>query len=177
MAQGDAALTQGEAHRRRGGFWLSVGLDLGVIAGLIALMCGVPPLDPGRAEGRYFGTFLAFAWWLGLMVWALGIVRRQGSRFTVRTLVVLSAMVAAFLGLCRILPPTIPVMFGAAGFSAMMLYEAHRPGVDASIGTGPFRGRVGRAVMLVGGLLFVAHFARILGLTALVALGLLKPPA
>jgi hypothetical protein len=177
MAQGDAVLTQGQAHRRRGGFWLSVELDLGVIAGLTALMCGVPPLDPGRFEGRYFGTFLTFAWCLGLMVWALGVVRRHGSRFTVRTLVVLTAMVAVFLGLCRILPPTVPVMLGAAGLSAMMLYEAHRPGADASMGAEPFRGLVGRAIMLGGGLLFLAHFARILGLTALVALGLLKPPA
>src|SRR5262249_28718589 len=97
---GEGIHSRGEARRLRGRPWLMLGLDLIVLAGLVVLMCGVPWLDPGRYEGRLFGTFLVTAWCLGLMVWALGIVRQHGSRFTLRTLILLTAAVAVFLGLC-----------------------------------------------------------------------------
>jgi hypothetical protein len=63
---------------------------------LVALMSGVPWLDPTAYEGRVCGT-LTLAWCLGLLVWLLGIVRRHRSRFSLRSLVILTAFVAVFL--------------------------------------------------------------------------------
>ena len=96
----------------------------GSASGIIVLMQEVRWLNPTAYEGRTFGDFLTFAWCAGLLVLALGVVRRHGSHFTLHTVVVVTVVIAVYLGLCQILSPVIPTCFGAAGLSAVMLYEA-----------------------------------------------------
>jgi hypothetical protein len=176
VKQGDELSSQGEWRRPPRRPWQALGIYLITLSGLVGLMHGVPWLDPARYEGRLFGTLMTFGWCLSLLVWALGVVRRYGSRFTLRTLVILTAVVAVYLGLCRTVSPFIPTTVGAAGLSVMMLYEAQRCRADAGTGPEPYRGWVSRAIMALGGLLFLAHFSRLWGLAALISLGVLRQP-
>jgi hypothetical protein len=104
------------------------------------------------------------------------VVRRYRSRFTLRTLVILTAVVAVYLGLCQTVSPFIPTTVGAAGLSLMMIYEAQRSRADAGTVAEPFRGWFNRALMALGGLLFLAHFSRLWVLAALISLGVLRQP-
>jgi hypothetical protein len=117
---------------------------------------------------------MTVAWCAGLLVLALGITRRHRSRFTLRTLALLIAVIAVYLGLCRTVHPVIPTGFLAYALSVVMLYEAHRASVDDRAGCLPFRGRLSRAIIVVGGLIFLAHFCRVLGIVALMHWGVLK---
>jgi hypothetical protein len=99
----------------------------------------------------------------------LGVVRRHNSRFTLRTLTILTATIAVYLGLCQALHPAIPTMTVAAGLSMAMLYEVQRIGTERR----PFRGQLNRVVMAVGGLIVLAHCVRVLGFFVLARVGLL----
>ena len=153
--------SRGQSLRPRGHPWRELGMYLITLSGLVALMQGVPWLDPTRYEGRLCGTAITFGWCLSVLVWALGVVRRYRSRFTLRTLVILTAVVAVYLGLCQTVSPFIPTTVGAAGLSLMMIYEAQRSRADAGTVAEPFRGWFNRALMALGGLLFLAHFSRL----------------
>jgi 4-hydroxybenzoate polyprenyltransferase len=102
----------------------------------------------------------------------LGIVRRHNSRFTLRTLAILTAAIAVYLGLCQAIRPVIPTLIVAAGLSIAMLYEVQRIGTEHQ----PFRGQLSRVVMTVGGLIFLAHCIRVLGFFVLVCVGLVGTP-
>jgi hypothetical protein len=70
--------------------------------------------------------------------------RRHGSRFTLRALVMLTAVLARFLGLCQAIGPVVPTLFAAAGLSVAMLCEAQHFGWNTEDGARPYRGRVSR---------------------------------
>jgi hypothetical protein len=151
--------------------WLILASYLAVLAILIILMQNVPRLDP--SGGRYLGTAMVVAWCAGLGVLLLGVVRRHNSRFTLRTLTILTAVIAVYLGLCQAVYPVIPTMIVAAGLSIAMLYEVQRIGTEHQ----PFRGQLSRVVMAVGGLVCLAHCVRVLGLFVLVRAGLVGMPS
>jgi len=123
--------------------------------GVVVVLIG----DPSRFETRTLGTAMVAAWCAGLGVLLLGVVRRHNSRFTLRTLCILAALIAVYLGLCQAVQPVIPTMIVAAGLSIAMLYEVQRIGTEAQ----PYRGRLSRVIMAVGGLIFLAHAVRVLG--------------
>jgi hypothetical protein len=156
--------------RRR--LWLVPVGYLGVLAVLIVLMQSVRLLDPTGYEGRSTGAAMTAAWCAGLGVFLLGVVRRHNSRFTMRTLAILTAVVAVYLGLCRALNPVIPTLIAAAGFSLAMLREVQ----IADGKPRPFRGPLSRAVMAAGGLFFLAHALRVLGYVVLISTGVVKVP-
>jgi hypothetical protein len=153
------------AHRRPS---LVLASYLVVLAVLIALMQNVAWLYPSGFMGKYLGTAMVVAWCAGLGVLLLGVVRRNNSRFTLRTLTVLTATFAVYLGLCQTIHPMIPTMIVAAGLSIAMLYEVQRIGTEHQ----PFRGPLDRVVMAVGGLIFLAHCVRVLGFFVLAWVGL-----
>ena len=118
MAQGDKAISQFDARRAVPHHWRAFGLYLIAPSTLVALMWGgIPWLDPTGYEGRMYGTFMTFAWCSGLLVWALGIVRRYRSQFNLRSLVILTAVIAVFLGMCRTVDPVIPTTVAAGALS------------------------------------------------------------
>jgi amino acid transporter len=104
-----------------------------VIATLIALMQSIQWLDRGSSRGRYFGTAMTAAWCAGLGTLLLGFVRQHGSRFTLRTLVILVAVIAVYLGVCQAVHPVIPTMLVAAGLSVAMLHEVQRVGTERQV--------------------------------------------
>jgi hypothetical protein len=116
---------------------------------------------------------MTVAWCAGLVVLAFGVARRHRSRFTLRTLALLIAFTGVYLGLCRTLHPVIPTGFLAYALSAVMLYEAHLASVDDRFGCLPFRGRLSRAIMVVGGVIFFANACRMLGILTLIRCGVL----
>jgi hypothetical protein len=130
-------------------------------------------LDPSGFETRNLGAAMVAAWCAGLAVLLLGVVRRHASRFTLRTLGILIAVIAVYLGLCQAVHPVIPALIVAAGLSVTMLNAAPRTGTESR----PYRGRLSRAIMAVGGVFFLAHCLRVLGLILLSKLGLLSLPA
>jgi hypothetical protein len=174
MAQAEEALTVAEGTRPRS--WLVLKVYLISVAALIALM-QIPGLDPTGFHGRALAVTMTVTWCAGLLVLTLGVVRRHRSRFTLRTLAVLTAVIAVFLGLCQAVHPVIPTGLLACALSVVMLYEAHRAGADDRAGCLPFRGRVSRAIMAVGGLILLAHFSRVLGILALMHWGVLRSPS
>ena len=152
--------------------WLGFTVYLISVAALIALM-QIPRLDPFGFRGRPIAVSMTGAWCAGLLVLALGVTSRHRSRFTLRTLSLLIAVIAVYLGLCRTVHPVIPTGFLAYALSVVMLYEAHRASVDDRFGRLPFRGRLSRAIMAVGGLVFFATFCRGLGILTLIHCGVL----
>ena len=152
--------------------WLDLKFYLISVAALIALM-QIPRLDPTGFHGRPIAVSMTVAWCAGLVVLGLGIARRHRSRFTLRTLTLLIAFIAVYLGVCRTLHPVIPTGFLAYALSVMMLYEAHLASVDDRFGCLPFRGRLSRAIMVVGGLIFFANVCRMLGILTLIRCGIL----
>jgi hypothetical protein len=128
----------------------------------------VPWLDPGGFQGRFVGAAMTAAWCAGLGVLILGIVRQHASRFTLRSLLMLIAAIAIFLGACQAVHPVVPTMSVAATLSVAMLYEAQR------LERRPYRGWISRVIMAVGGSLFLAHAIRILGYMAAMRLGVLR---
>jgi hypothetical protein len=153
--------------------WLVIGCYLVVLAVLIILMQNVPLLDPSGFEGRNLGIAMVVAWCAALGVLLLGVIRRHNSRFTLRTLVILTAAIAVYLGLCQALHAVIPTMAVASGLSAVMLFEVQRIGTEAT----PFRGQHSRIVMAAGGLIFLSHCIRVLGYFMLIQLGLVAMPS
>ncbi len=153
--------------------WLVLASYLVVVAVLIILMQNVERLYPSGFVGKYLGTAMVVAWCAGLGVLLLGVVRRHNSRFTLRTLTVLTAAFAVYLGLCQAVHPVIPTMIVAAGLSTAMLYEVQRIGTKSQ----PFRGPLSRLVMTVGGLIFLAHCVRVLGFFVLGRVGLVGTPS
>jgi len=141
-----------------------------VLVVLIILMQNVRWLDPGGFAGRYLGTAMVVAWCAGLGVLLLGVVRRHNSQFTLRTLAILTAAFAVYLGLCQALHPVIPTLVVAGGLSIAMLYEVQRIGTEPQ----PFRGQLSRVVMAVGGLIFLAHCVNVLGFFVLARVGLVE---
>jgi hypothetical protein len=173
MAHAEEASSVAGGTRPRS--WLDFKVYLISVAALNALM-QVPQLDPVRFQGRHLAIPMAVVWCAGLLVLALGVIMWHRSRFTLRTLALLIAAIAVYLGLCRAVHPLIPAGFLAYALSVVMLYEAHRASVDGRFGCRPFRGRLSRAIMVVGGLIFLAHFCRVLGILALMHWGVLKSP-
>jgi len=146
--------------------WLVLKVYMISVPALIALM-QIPRLDPTGFHGRALAVFMTVAWCAGLLVLTLGVVRRHRSRFTIRTLAVLIAVIAAYLGLCQAVHPVIPTGLLASSLSVVMLHEAHSAGAEDQAGCLPFRGRVSRVIMAVGGLMILAHFCRVLCILAL----------
>jgi hypothetical protein len=153
--------------------WLVLASYLVVLAVLIILMQNVERMYPSGFVGKYLGTAMVVAWCAGLGVLLLGVVRRHNSRFTLRTLTVLTTAFAVYLGLCQAVHPVIPTMIVAAGLSTAMLYEVQRNGTKSH----PFRGPLSRLVMAVGGLIFLAHCVRVLGILVLIRVGLAEVPS
>jgi hypothetical protein len=83
---------------------------------------------------------------------------RVGSSWSVRS----------FIGMCRAVHLVIPTMMVASGLSMAMLYEVQRIGTESQ----PYRGRVSRVIMAVGGLILLAHAVRVLGFMLMNRLGL-----
>ena len=147
--------------------WLVFKVFVMSVAALIALML-IPRLAPAEFHGLPLAVSMTVAWCAGLLVLALGVTRRHRSRFTLRTVALLIALIAVYLVLCRTLHPVIPTGFLAYALSVVMLYEAHRASVDDRFGRLPFRGRLSRAIMVVGGLIFFANVCRMLGILILI---------
>jgi ABC-type enterochelin transport system permease subunit len=173
MTDNDVADLAASVLRLRGRPWLVLVSYLVVLAVLISLMQNVRWLDLSGMAGRHLGTAMVAAWCSGLGVLLLGVVRRHNSRFTLRTLSVLTAAIAVYLGSCQALHPVIPTLIVAAALSITMLYAAQRIGTELQ----PFRGRLSRVIMAVGGLIFLAHCVRVLGFFVLVRLGLVGAPS
>ena len=114
------------------------------------------------------GAAMVAMWCAGLGLVLLGIVRQHNSRFKLRTLAILTAVIAVYLGMCQAIHPVIPTIIVAAGLSMAMLYEVQRKGTE----TKPYRGPICRVIMAVGGLVFLAHAVRVLGFMLLIRLGL-----
>ena len=167
---GEALSVTGGAHPSS---WLVFKAYLISVVALIALM-QVPGLDPTGFHGRPLAVSMTVAWCAGLLVLALGLIKQHRSRFTLRTLALLTAVIAVYFGLCQTVHPVVPTALLASALSVVMLYEAHRASVDDRAGCLPFRGRLSRAIMVVGGLIFLAHFCRVLGIVALMHWGVLK---
>jgi hypothetical protein len=117
---------------------------------------------------------MTVAWCAGLLVLALGVIGRHRSRFTLRNLALLIAFIAVYLALCRTFHPMIPTGLLAYALSVLMLYEAHRASVDDRFGRHPFRGRLSRAIMAVGGVIFLAILSLLLGIQAMIQCGILR---
>ena len=171
MAHAEEASSVGGGTRPRSWFVFNVWLIS--VAALIALML-IPRLASAGFHGRLLAVPMTVAWCAGLLVLALGVIRRHRSRFTLRTLVLLIAFIAVYLGMCRTLPPVIPTGFLAYALSVVMLSEAHRASVDDRFGRHPFRGQLSRAIMVVGGVIFLAGFCLVLGVITLIQCGILK---
>jgi hypothetical protein len=152
--------------------WLGFKFYLISVVALNVVM-QVPQLDPVRFQGRPLAIPLAVVWCAGLLVLALGVVMRHRSRFTLRTLALLIAGIAVYLGLCRAVHPLMPIGFLAYALSVVMLYEAHLASVDDRFGCLPLRGRLSRAIMAAGGVIFLALFCRVLGVIILKQCGVL----
>ena len=148
--------------------YLAIAAYLVVIATLIALTETFPRLDPGGYVGRYVGTGMVAAWCAGLGVLLLGFVRRHNSRFSLKTLSILIAVIAIYLGACQAVRPVFPTLIAAAGLSVAMLYEVQVVGNESL----PYRGRLSRTIMAVGGLTFLAHAVRVIAYFAVFQLGL-----
>lgn len=146
--------------------WLVLSGYLFAIAVLVGLMESDPWLDPTSSQGGAMGTAMIVAWCLGLGVLTLGAIRHHRSRFRVRTLCLLTVAVAVYLGLWRAIHPVFPTMLVAAGLSVAMLLEAQRGG-----GPRPLRGQLCRGLMMIGGLLFLAHVSRVIMFLGLLRLG------
>ncbi len=97
------------------------------------------------------GAAMVAAGCAGLGALLLGVVRRHNSRFTLKTLAILTAVIAVYLGMCQAVHPVIPTMIVAAGLSMAMLYAVQRIGTE----TQPYRGPICRVIMAVGGLVFL----------------------
>ena len=103
-------------------------LALGV---LIIGMNNIRWFDPSRIEGQLIATaMIVSSVGPGLGVLLLGFVRRHRSRFKLKTLLIVTAAIAVYLGLCRAINPVIPTILIAGELSIMMLYEAQRTGGD-----------------------------------------------
>jgi hypothetical protein len=161
------ATLAGKVLRPRWRPWLVLAGYFVVLAALVAVMQNVRRLDPTGFRTRHLGTAMVATWCAGLGVLLLGVVRRYNSQFTLRTLSILTAVIAVYLGLSPAVHPVIPTMVVAAGLSIAMLYEVQRTGTEAQ----PYRGRLSRIIMAVGGLVFFAHAVRVLGFLLLNRLG------
>jgi hypothetical protein len=160
------------AGRTRAPSWLGFKFYLTSVVALNALML-VPQLDPLRFQGRPLAFPMAVVWCAGLLVLALGVILRHRSRFTLGTLALFIAATAVYLGLCRAVHPLIPTGFLAYALSVVMLDEAHRATVDDRFGCLPFRGRLSRAIMAAGGVIFLALSCHVLGVMILIQFGVL----
>jgi hypothetical protein len=170
MAHAERASSVAGGTRPRS--WLGFKFYLISVAALNVLM-QIPQLDPVRFQGRPSAIPMAVVWCAGLLVLALGVIVRHRSRFTLRTLALLIAVIAVYLGLCRAVHPLIPTGFLAYALSVMMLYEAHRASVDDRFGCLPYRGSLSRAIMAAGGVIFFAVFCHVLGVFILIQCGVL----
>jgi hypothetical protein len=147
--------------------WLLLGADVAAIAMIIAVMSTVPWLDPGSFQGRGFAVGMVLVWCLGLGLLILGAMRRHGSRFRWRTPVILAAAGAAYFGACQIVLPFIPTIIVGGSIAGMMVYAAQHVSAEQSAKPPAFRGPVSRTIMAIGGLLFLAHASRVIGMIAL----------
>ena len=126
-----------------------------VLCGLIALML-IPVFNPGHFRGAWFGMVIMGLWSWALVVWAIGAIRKNGSRLRARTFFLATIALALMFGACPWLPVPYSVQLGFAAISAAMIREAwhqvdqpHRPHIE-------FRGKLSRIVLSSAGLLGLA---------------------
>ena len=93
----------------------------------LSLLMTYPRFDPGSATGSGFGISLMMAWAGGLMVWALGMVKREGSQ--IWTLVGGLATLAISFGAIPGFGPPRSIQLGFLAISCVMVVESllHRP--------------------------------------------------
>jgi hypothetical protein len=170
VAHADEASSVDESTSPRS--WLVFKVYLFSLAGLIFLIL---VLDQTRApfRGRLLRVSMTVAWCAGLLVLGLGAIRQHRSRFTLRTLALVVAVIAVYVRLCQAVHPVIPTGFLAYAFSVVMLHKAHRASVDDRFGSLPFRGRLSRVIMAAGGLIFFAYVCCLLGVFLLLRRGVL----
>jgi hypothetical protein len=152
--------------------WLVFKVYLFSLVGLIVLILVLDQTGV-TFHGRLLRVSMTVAWCAGLLVLGLGVIRQHRSRFTLRTLALVIAVIAVYLGLCQAVHPIIPTGFLAYALSVIMLYEAHRASVDDRFGCLPFRGRRSRVIMAAGGLIFFAYACCLLGIFILLQCGVL----
>ena len=102
-------------------------LNLGVSL-LICLVCvlamEVPWLDPTAGTGRFFGTLFMVMWCSGLLILSLRIVRQHHSQFSLRTLMLITTIVAILLGVGRILGVHVAALTFMFLASSVMLWDS-----------------------------------------------------
>ncbi len=69
------------------------------VFGLSVLLMELPVLDPTGFNRFQTGTFLSVLWCLGLVSWALRVVRSRQSQFSLRTILGVATSVAVILAL------------------------------------------------------------------------------
>lgn len=74
--------------------WLRQLVVIAIGSAVFGILMEVPSLDPTRASRLHTGTVLSSVWCIGLLSWALRATRSNQSRFTVRTLLVITTIVA-----------------------------------------------------------------------------------
>jgi hypothetical protein len=144
-------------HRSR---WIIV-CGLLVVCGLAFLM-SLPAFDPGSARGSWFGTIVMGLWGLGLLIVALGLVRRNAARIGFKTLIAGAAALALIFGALPGLPMRHSTLLAGAAVSVWMLYEAWRYLGLSEADSPPYRGSLCRLALCAGGSLGLAHFGRVL---------------
>jgi len=136
-----------------------------IVVGLILLM-SLPDFDPGGFRGSWFGTVLVGLWGSALLVWALGMVRRNAARMGLRSLIAIAAALALTFGACPWVPIPYSVLIALAASSVWMLVEAWRylgrPNADAQA----YRGPLYRLLLCGGGMMMLAYSSRVLALLA-----------
>lgn len=125
--------------------------------GLLATLMMRPEFDPGSVRGGTYGTIAMVLCGVGLLVWALGLVRRAGSNLKFRTILAGFTVMAVSFGAIPWLPMPYSIQVGAAVISAVMVCEGFRmPGRPAPA----WRGVASRALLGLAGLVGMAMIAR-----------------
>jgi hypothetical protein len=121
----------------------------------------LPWLDPTTWRGgRNFGLVFTIGLCIGLLLWSLGVVRRNRSQFGLKTVIVGTTLIAVLLAALRVLPPHLPVLTTLAVCSLLMLRDATAtPPAPAAFRSGPSRMMIGLAgAMGLGHVIrFVVH--------------------
>jgi hypothetical protein len=126
-----------------------------VLCGLVGLMF-LPTFNPGHFRGGWFGMGIIVLWGWALFLWAVGKIRKNGSRLRASTCFLAVVALALMFGACPWLPVPYSIQLGFTAISAAMIHEAwHDVGQPNRLRL-EFRGRLSRTVLTSAGLLGLA---------------------
>lgn len=144
-----------------------------VLSIFFALAMELPWLDPTAFSGAWFGNMLAIVWVGGLLILSLRVVRTNQSRFSLRTLLIITTVLGVALTLGTVLGRHVPVLIFMFAVSIGMIREYCKFRRESRHATFSKPTHLAMGIVVLAGMLGLAHASRVTIYLALYRVGLL----